>query len=187
MATPNYQTDVRAFARDLLGIELQAHQVEALLAHAWCKTILKGRQSGGSVTLLVGALWAAYKWPNHLVLIVSASDRQATELGERMTEIVENAVIARSLTRRTTERLVFSNGSEKEIAEQLRRFADLLHGNVPRARQLLKKLLVDRVVFAPVTLSGGTRTYSFRGELTYGALLREVIYSTRIPDWTTSV
>jgi site-specific DNA recombinase len=64
---------------------------------------------------------------------------------------------------------------EREIAAQLRRFADLLTGNVPRARQLLKKLLADRVTFRPVTLSNGSRTYSFRGELSYGALIQQVV------------
>ncbi len=61
------------------------------------------------------------------------------------------------------------------MAGQLSRFGDLLRGNVPRARQALKKLLVDRVEFAPVDAGGGRRTYAFTGELAYGALLCEAI------------
>jgi len=52
--------------------------------------------------------------------------------------------------------------------EQLKRFADLLRGNVLKARQALKKLLVDRVHFRPVDLGNGRQTYAFKGELTYG-------------------
>ena len=36
---------------------------------------------------------------------------------------------------------------EQDVAGQLSRFADLLKGNVPRARQALKKLLADRLVY----------------------------------------
>lgn len=61
---------------------------------------------------------------------------------------------------------------EREIEGELARFADLLRGNVPRARQALKKLLVDRVEFTPVQERNGKGTYAFKGELHYGALLR---------------
>jgi hypothetical protein len=108
----DYSRDPEAFARDLLGIALQPHQAEAMRAAAGLKTILKGRQAGGTVTIIGKGVWDAYRWPGHLVLITSASDRQVTELGERMAEVTEAAPIARSLTRRTTERLVFSNGSQ---------------------------------------------------------------------------
>ncbi len=64
---------------------------------------------------------------------------------------------------------------EKDVTGQLQRFADLLKGNVPRARQLLKKLLVDRMAFTPADDRNGKRTYAFTGELSYGAVLREVI------------
>ena len=74
---------------------------------------------------------------------------------------------------------------EGAVAMQLTRFGDLLQGNVPRARQALKKLLVDQVVFTPVADAGGRRTYAFRGELAYGAVLQEAValeYTARIPS-----
>ena len=61
---------------------------------------------------------------------------------------------------------------EQEVGEQLGRFAALLRGNIPRARQALKKLLVDRVDFSPVDSGTGRKTYRFRGELNYGAVLQ---------------
>ncbi len=70
---------------------------------------------------------------------------------------------------------------EREIDGQLVRFADLLRGNVPRARQALKKLLVDRVEFTPVQERNGKGTYAFKGELHYGALLRGGIYPDKNP------
>lgn len=63
---------------------------------------------------------------------------------------------------------------EREVESDLTRFADLLRGNVPRARQALKKLLVDRVTFTPIRAENGRQTYAFAGELSYGALLRGV-------------
>ena len=71
---------------------------------------------------------------------------------------------------------------EEGIADQLSRFSDLLRGNVPRARQALKKLLADRVEFAPAVLENGDRTYAFKGELSYGAVLREAIYLRGVPS-----
>ena len=61
---------------------------------------------------------------------------------------------------------------EQDVGEQLGRFAALLRGNIPRARQALKKLLVDRVDFSPVDSGTGRKTYRFRGELNYGAVLQ---------------
>lgn len=70
---------------------------------------------------------------------------------------------------------------ERDVEGQLARFADLLKGNIPRARQALKQLLVDRVEFTPGDLGDGRRTYQFQGELAYGAVLREVVYMEQIP------
>ncbi len=77
---------------------------------------------------------------------------------------------------------------EREVAGELGRFADLLKGNVPCAWQALKKLLVDRVTFTPVEVENGKQTYTFKGELGHGALIRGAIYmhgdpsGTRTPD-----
>lgn len=70
---------------------------------------------------------------------------------------------------------------EQDVAGQLSHFADLLKGNVPRARQALKKLLADRLVFTPVETGNGKRTYAFTGELTYGAVLRDLAISVKSP------
>jgi DNA invertase Pin-like site-specific DNA recombinase len=70
---------------------------------------------------------------------------------------------------------------ERDVAAQLERFADVLKGNVPRARQALKKLLVDRVRFNPIELGNGKRTYAFEGELAYGAVVREAVYMGSAP------
>jgi len=75
---------------------------------------------------------------------------------------------------------------EREVEGELARFADLLKGNVPRARQALKKLLVDRVEFTPAKRGSGKNTYAFKGELSYGALLRGAIYTDKMPLGTPS-
>lgn len=62
-------------------------------------------------------------------------------------------------------------GLEGEVAGRLARFSDLLKGNVPRARQALKKLLADRMEGTPTEVDG-QRVYRFTGELRYGAVLR---------------
>lgn len=111
----DYPKDPEAFARDLLSIELQGHQIEALRAEAGTKTVLKGRQAGGSTTMIAGGLWHAFRRPRHLVLLVSASDRQATEIAERMLEVTEASPIGASLVARRADRLTFSNGSEVHV------------------------------------------------------------------------
>ena len=45
----------------------------------------------------------------------------------------------------------------------------------------MKKLLVDKVGFTPVVQGNGKQTYTFRAELTYGAILEEHIYSNGAP------
>jgi hypothetical protein len=70
---------------------------------------------------------------------------------------------------------------EPAVAEQLERFLGYLKGNVPRARQVLKKLLKDKLAFRPVDVGKGKRTYAFTGELSYGAVLREIVYLESVP------
>lgn len=63
---------------------------------------------------------------------------------------------------------------EREVEAELARFADVLRGAVPRVRQALKKLLVDRAEFTPVPTEKKKRTYAFKAELSYGAILQGV-------------
>ena len=53
--------------------------------------------------------------------------------------------------------------------ERLRRFPELLHGNVPVARQALRKLLPEPLRIAPDTIEG-RRTLRFEGVTTLGSL-----------------
>jgi len=68
---------------------------------------------------------------------------------------------------------------EAAIAKELSRFSELLTGNVPRARQALKKLLLDTVEFTPTTPETGKQTYAFRAELSYGAIVQGEVYLWR--------
>ena len=60
---------------------------------------------------------------------------------------------------------------ERDVSEELERFDNLLHGDVPAARQALKRILTDRVEFNPAGTDDGRRTYSFRGELAYNGVI----------------
>ncbi len=44
-----------------------------------------------------------------------------------------------------------------------------------KARQALKKLVVDRVELAPIDVGNGKRTRRFTGELSYGVVLLDVV------------
>ena len=57
--------------------------------------------------------------------------------------------------------------------ERLRRFDELLLGDVPGARQALRKLLPEPLRLSPVT-DGGRRTLRFEGVTTLGPLLQKV-------------
>ncbi len=67
-------------------------------------------------------------------------------------------------------------GLQAKAAAHLGRFAALLTGEVPLARQVLKKLLEDRVDFWSSTDGNGRKVVCFEARLTYGAVIREIIY-----------
>ncbi len=58
----------------------------------------------------------------------------------------------------------------KEMRDRMARFSELMHDNVPRARQALRKLLNGPVNLTPM-IKDGRKTYSFEGETTVGPLL----------------
>ncbi len=64
---------------------------------------------------------------------------------------------------------------EAEAAVHLRRFADLLQGDVPLARQLLKKLLAEPIAFWTAAAGRKEKAIHFSAKLSYGAVLRECI------------
>jgi hypothetical protein len=64
---------------------------------------------------------------------------------------------------------------EKAVVGQLARFANVLKGNIPRARQALKKLLVGRVELAPIDAGNGKRSYRFTGEVNSGVVLDDMV------------
>ncbi|MHB8258618.1 MAG: hypothetical protein ACYDE0_15575 [Acidiferrobacterales bacterium] len=54
--------------------------------------------------------------------------------------------------------------------DRIGRFRDLLHDEVPLARQVLRKLLVEPITFKPV-VANGRKTYAFKGKTRVGPLL----------------
>jgi hypothetical protein len=56
---------------------------------------------------------------------------------------------------------------EKDLRGRLARFIELLHANVPQARQVLRKLLVEPVRFIPQ----GGKDYLLRGKSCVDALV----------------
>jgi hypothetical protein len=117
------------------------------------------------------------KGPKTLVAEIAKAEARSDEITAELARLDAGPALARLDLQRM----------EREIAGQLARFADLLKGNVLRARQALKKLLVDRAEFTPVPDAQGGQTYAFRAELAYGAVLEQAIYTSKIPDWTPSV
>jgi len=51
----------------------------------------------------------------------------------------------------------------KEMRERMTRFTELMHDNVPKARQALRKLLNGPVKLTPV-VKDGRKTYQLEGE-----------------------
>jgi hypothetical protein len=72
-------------------------------------------------------------------------------------------------------------GLETKIAERLTGFVDLLRGDVPQARRVLKELLAEPVIFRPVTLESGKQTYEFSGQLQGGLVLQGIIGVAGLP------
>ncbi|MBP1779285.1 MAG: hypothetical protein H6Q86_5296, partial [candidate division NC10 bacterium] len=71
---------------------------------------------------------------------------------------------------------------EAAIGKELSRFADLLTGNVPLARQGLKKLLVDSIDFLPRESATGKQTSVFKTTLSYGAIVQGGLSMNGVPS-----
>jgi len=91
----------------------------------------------------------------------------------RIKEIL--AELARLASAPATLADLYVEDIERDVAQKLARFGDLLRGDVPQVRRALKNVLVDRVEFKPVNLSDGRGTYEFHGRLASGAILQDSV------------
>ncbi len=58
---------------------------------------------------------------------------------------------------------------EKKLQEGIGRFRELMAGDIPRARQAIRKLLAEPLTFIPVVVEG-RKTYTFEGRMRIGPL-----------------
>jgi hypothetical protein len=119
---------------------------------------------------LVGAI-AEGRGPASIVKEIERAEAEVKENDIELTRLTSGAAVTELDLKRI----------EREISKQLGRFTELLRGNVPRARQALKKLLADAVVLSTVSLADGREAYAFEGTLQYGAVIREVICTQEKP------
>lgn len=61
---------------------------------------------------------------------------------------------------------------DRVLEGYLGRIGEVLRGDALRARQALRKLLVDRISFVPVE-AAGHRTYRLEANVTFGRILAE--------------
>lgn len=107
-----WRDDVGAFSRELLGVELWPHQLEAAKASKPFRVIVKARQTGGSTLLAVVAIHTAFTRPGSTSLLLSATEDAAKRLaGEVRSLLTGSRLLAESVTEEQKARLVLSNGS----------------------------------------------------------------------------
>jgi hypothetical protein len=108
---------VRNFANDFgffceqVGKPRTAFQLEALRLEARHTVIVAPRQCGKSESLSLRALWGAFREPNQLVIVVSASEMAAKRLLATIRDFCQHPLLKSSIVDETMERLVLSNGS----------------------------------------------------------------------------
>ncbi len=104
-------------------------------------------------------LIATGKAPERVLVEIHAREDRIKELENELT-----AYQTRTVTELDQRRL------RKVLRERAGRFNDLMHSDVPKARQALNKLLDGRIVFTPM-VSNGRKSYKFAGRTKVGTLL----------------
>ncbi len=165
-----------ALAREVLtperfryAVQVGVARVREALAKEPNRTEALDRERAGlqrKIARLVAAIGDG-KGPAALVKEIEKAEARVTEIEAELARLQAGPALVELDLKRI----------ERDVAGHLERFGDLLRGNVLLAKQALKKLLVSPVTLTPTTLDTGRRTYAFRADLSYGAVLREVICS----------
>lgn len=124
-----YADDPEGFAKDLMGIQPFAHQLEVIRAEEELLAIYKGRQTGMTVALLIKLAHKLSTRPRTTGIFVSAGGRQAEDVGERLLDLVAGQPLGRSIVSDTKTTIRFSTGS---VARFLPSNPETLRGYGPR-------------------------------------------------------
>lgn len=103
--------DASLFAREALGIELDAWQAQVLTSRSKRQLLNCSRQSGKSTTAAALALHRSVYSPGSLVLMVSPSLRQSNELYRKWQELADRMPIAPAMEEDTKTSATLDNGS----------------------------------------------------------------------------
>lgn len=103
--------DVGVFAEVLVGEQLWPHQLAFARSTARTRVACCGRQSGKSRTVGVVALHEAFRRPDALVLVVSATDDAAKRLLAEVALLASSPILAGSVVDESKSQLVLTNGS----------------------------------------------------------------------------
>jgi hypothetical protein len=103
--------DAATFAREALGIGLDPWQESVLTSGSKRQLLNCSRQSGKSTTAAAKALHTALYAPGSLVLMVSPSLRQSTELYRKWQELAESLPLVPSMREDTKTSATLDNGS----------------------------------------------------------------------------
>lgn len=86
-STDEYASDREAFARDLLGLELDEWQAGVLAAESKRDILNCSRQAGKSTTAAILALHEALFVPGSVTVLVSPTQRQSSELFRKVVDL----------------------------------------------------------------------------------------------------
>ncbi|MEI6732168.1 MAG: hypothetical protein WCK90_05845, partial [archaeon] len=104
-----------SFAKDVLEIELQEYQIEAIRNMLKCKRFVwvAGRATGKSFTISIACLYIAITRSNQKILIISPAQRQSNLLYDTILQhIGRNNELFNSVERSNAESCKFTNNSE---------------------------------------------------------------------------
>ena len=106
-----YTLDPVAFAQKELGFELDQWQKDVLHSRSKKKVFNCARQSGKSTVAAIKSLHRALFYPGSLIILISPSQRQSSELFRKVTELLRSLKNRPRLTEDNKLSLTLENGS----------------------------------------------------------------------------
>jgi tRNA(Met) C34 N-acetyltransferase TmcA len=102
--------DVRAFA-EVLGVQMRDWQARGLSMARLFTCLLASRQMGKSLSVMVTALWWAFRSPDQVVLLAAPSEESARRLLATAAGLLRSSPLATSVVDASGSVLRLSNGS----------------------------------------------------------------------------
>ena len=126
----HWRSDISAFAREALNLELFDHQKNLCLSRKRINILIAGRGAGKSIAACVKALQNACLEPYHTVLVISSGQRMSSDFGSKLLDLIRETPIREQIAAIGNEQVRWKNGS---VIKLLPANPDTIRGYHPRS------------------------------------------------------